>query len=170
MWQSRGDCQRVYTRTRQLSFNFFIHGLGGGAMAPWPPLWIRFWLQEKVLLLRASVATLEAKVSYLLSFVGAVDCEPTPNLVQTPVDDNWTTVGHCSTVVQDQWHCQIHVCMNICSSELNKVIVNHHDVLRSPKLWQSLVSHTTGAVISSTGNMLTVRSQIWFCECGTFQD
>ena len=50
-------------------------------------------LREEVISLRAFVASLEAKVSYLLSFVGAVDCEPTPNLVQTPVDDNWTTVG-----------------------------------------------------------------------------
>ena len=50
-------------------------------------------LREEVILLRASVASLEAKVSYLLSFVGAVDCEPTPTLVQTPADDNWTTVG-----------------------------------------------------------------------------
>ena len=48
-------------------------------------------LREEVTSLRASVALLE--VSYLLSFVGAVDCEPAQILVQTPDDDNWTTVG-----------------------------------------------------------------------------
>jgi len=46
-----------------------------------------------VTLLWASVASLEAKVSYLLSFVGAVYCEPAQILVQTSDDDNWTTVG-----------------------------------------------------------------------------
>jgi len=50
-------------------------------------------LREEVTSLWASVASLEDKVSYLLSFVGAVDCEPVPILVQTPDDDNWTTVG-----------------------------------------------------------------------------
>ena len=50
-------------------------------------------LREEVTSLRASLALLESKVSYLLSFVGAVNCKPTPILVQTPDDDNWTTVG-----------------------------------------------------------------------------
>jgi len=39
-----GSCStNMYAR--QLSFNFLIHGLEG-AMAPWPPLWIRPWLSR----------------------------------------------------------------------------------------------------------------------------